>query len=521
MVKAPPAKWGLCSRTVIFDDTPETLAYWKDLIAVGLASGSIITLDAITGIHTSVLTGHTGCIGSLAFSSDGLFLVSGSDDNTINLWDVQTGGVVKTFHGHTNSVLCVSISPDCTTIASGSRDNTVCLWHIQTGDCFCVIKGHNDHVNSVAFSPINPQLLMSASNDNTIRQWDINGHQIGPIYEGDHIAFSSDGTLFVSWGDKVASVQNSNSGQLITQLQAPGFNLQCCCFSPDGKFVAGGAGHTICLWDIASSDPLVKTYVGHTNNITSLIFSSSLLSSSKDRSTAFWQIGDLLVDPVTSDPDSTPPTADPVQFVSLQTNDGVAISRDLAGVVRTWDVSTGLCKALFYTPAKSTRQSDLQLIRGGLVVTWCNPLGIHIWSSKKGESQRLDVQVISQDIGLRISGDGAKVFLLDGEHIQAWSIQTGKVVGEVRLEGKTPFGPLIVDGSRVWVHHNNSETQGWDFGISGSTPTPLSSGPPDRPHLEFIEQPTGPPRVRNMVAEEDIFWLCGGYAKPPALQWDG
>jgi len=520
VVKAPPAKWGLCSRAVTFDRTPEALTYWKDVIAVGLASGNIITLDAITGIRTSVLAGHTGCVSSLMFSSDGVFLVSGSDDGTINLWDVQTGGVVKTFHGHTSSVLCVSISPDCTTIASGSRDSTIHLWNIQTGDCLCVMKGHNDCVNSVIFSLTNSQLLISASNDNTIRQWDMNGHQTGPIYKGDHVAFSSDGSLFVSWEGKVALVQNSDSGQLIAQLQAPSYNLQCCCFSPDGKFVAGGAGHTICLWDIASSDPhLVKTYDGHTNNITSLIFSSSLLSSSKDKSTAFWQIGDLLVDPAVADPDSTPPATDPVQFVSLQTNDGVAISRDSAGVVRTWDVSTGLCKALFNTTAKSTRQSDLQLISGGLVVTWCDPLGIHVWGSNEGESKKLDVQVVSQDIGLRMSGDGSKVFLQDSEKIQVWSAKTGEIMGEVRLKGKKPFGPLIVDGSRVWVCSNNLQTQGWDFGFQVQPPFHCPVAPQIDPVWSLLSNPLAHLELRIQLLKKIFFGYVVGMQN--LLQYSG
>ena len=161
-------------------------------------SGDIIILDAITGVHISVLPCHTKGVFSLAFSLDGTFLVSGSNDKTFNLWNIQTGGVIKTFHGHTDLVWSVSISPDCTMIASGSSDHTIQLWDAQTGECCCVIDRPNAVVNSVSFSPTNPKLLISASEDNTIQQWDVDGHQIGSTYEGNHVAFSSDGTHFVT-----------------------------------------------------------------------------------------------------------------------------------------------------------------------------------------------------------------------------------------------------------------------------------------------------------------------------------
>ena len=85
----------------------------------------------------SVLSKHTGLVISLAFSSDGIFLVSGGNDGSVNLWDMQTGGVVNTFSGHTSYIFSVSVSPDCTMIASGSWDGTIQLWSTQTGVSLC------------------------------------------------------------------------------------------------------------------------------------------------------------------------------------------------------------------------------------------------------------------------------------------------------------------------------------------------------------------------------------------------
>jgi len=131
VVKGTLAEWGACSRTISLDSIPMSLAYQKGAFAVGLYSGGIAVLDAITGSHVALLSGHTDSVRSLTFSLDGIFLVSGGDDNDVKLWDVQTGGVVRAFCGHTYHVLSVSISPDRTTIASGSRDRTTRLWHVQ------------------------------------------------------------------------------------------------------------------------------------------------------------------------------------------------------------------------------------------------------------------------------------------------------------------------------------------------------------------------------------------------------
>jgi WD40 repeat protein len=258
------------------------LSYWNNTIAVGSRDRDIIILDAITGSQTAILSGHTDDVNCLTFSSDGKSLVSGSDDKTVKLWDMQTGGVVKTFCGHTNWVWSVSISADCTRIASGSGDNTTRLWDIQTGECFCTIE-QQDIVHHVSFSPADPQYIVSISGSK-VWQWDVNGHQISPTCNGSHIAFSPDHTQFALCNKKVVTVQNSDSRATVAEFQVVNDDdIQYCCFSPDGRLIAAAAGRAIHVWDITNSDPYpIETLVGHTDDITSLVFSSpfSLISAS-------------------------------------------------------------------------------------------------------------------------------------------------------------------------------------------------------------------------------------------------
>jgi WD40 repeat protein len=526
VVKGLPVGWETSSRTVTVDSIPQALACWKDIIAVGLRSGDIITLDAVTGSQVVVLSGHTGWVTSVTFSSDGMSLVSGGWDKTIKLWDVQTGGAIKTFCGHTDWVNSVSISFNCTTIASGSDDWTVHMWDIQTGECCCVIK-HGGRVMCVSFSPTNPKHLISISGD-IVQQWGADGHQIEPAYEGTHAAFSLDGTRLALCGEKVTTIQNSNSGAIV--VKCPTNNgPRHCCFSPNGKLVAVAAGSTAYVWDITGSDPhLIETFIGHTQEITSLTFSSSssLISASDDQSVKFWQIGSSSMDLATSDPKSTPLTSAPIQSVSLQAENGIAISSDSDGVVKTWDLSTGLCKASIQTPAKGGTLRDVKMIDGRLIVVWHE--GMHdicIWDSEKEKLLHRVTPTWVGARGLRISGDGSKIFCMTWRFVQGWSMLTREAVGEVEVGQDSYLNPLHAKSSRIWVDIHDSPTQGWDFGISGSPPILLSNTSSERPQLHFICSingwNNGPFRIEDTVTGEVVFQLPGRYARPHDVRWDG
>jgi len=107
------------------------------------------------------------------------------------------------------------------------------------------------------------------------------------------------------------------------------------------------------------------------------------------------------------------PTSTPIKSVKLQTNDDIALSGDLAGVVRSWDILTGLCKATFHTPAKNLSWGDMQLVNNQLILVWCPDRYLHIWSTEKGGSpQVVDAPWESWTMRPKISGDGSKVFFL-------------------------------------------------------------------------------------------------------------
>ena len=532
VVKGLPTEWGVCSRTVYLSSYAWTLSYHDGTIAVGCKHGDIIILNSTTGIQKAVLSGHTDEVICVEFSSDGTLLVSGSHDRTVKLWDMQTGGVVRTFSGHTGRVRCVSISVDCTKIVSGSHDQTICLWDIQTGQCCCTMKGLKT-ARQISFSPTNPQYFISIFLDHMnvgkIWQWDTDGHQIKPPHDGSGVAFSPNGTQFVSHHKAAVTVWDVNSGAIMSTFHVGDDNTRCCCFSPDGRLVAVAASNSIYVWNVTSSKPcFVRSFVGHTNKVISIAFSSpsTLISASFDGSIKFWQVYTSSAEPATTSPESTPPTLPLISSISLQARDGVAISSDAAGVIKTWDIPINFHEISTQSLAKDPRYGDTKLVNSRLIFVWYIGEMLNVWNAEKGEFiMQLHIPE-HNTIDLRISGDGSKIFHIHSEFIQAWDIWTGATMSTGKHKGFTSVELFAVDGSRVWIEYTSGlmierRSTGWDFGGLDQSPVRLNTSPPPRLDLSSTKRwDTNLCRILDLVTGKVVFQLPAQFGRPVDVKWN-
>ncbi len=118
------------------------------------------------------LSGHSSSVNAVAVSADGRKVVSGSGDETVKIWDAESGEELCTLSGHSDVVTAVAVSADGRKVVSGSGDETVKIWDAESGEELCTLSGHSDVVTAVAVSA-DGRKVVSGSYDNTVKIWDM------------------------------------------------------------------------------------------------------------------------------------------------------------------------------------------------------------------------------------------------------------------------------------------------------------------------------------------------------------
>ena len=255
------------------------------------------------------LIGHSDWIRAIAFSTNGKYLVSGSNDRTVRLWDLQTGQLIRLLKGHKQRVKCIQISENGKLIISASADNTLKIWEIATGNCIRTIKTSQHSKTVLNAIAINSDLSIiatgSTSRQGTIKLW------------------------------------NWKTGEMIDAVKAASSGIRSLAMSPDGKIlVSGSAGKTIKIWYLSPKldQPEHIISYAHLSDVLSLaIHGQTLVSGGEDRTIKLWSLATAQK----QQPHILKGHAGSVWSVAISPDGTKIASASGDYTVKIWDIQTG------------------------------------------------------------------------------------------------------------------------------------------------------------------------------------
>jgi len=179
-------------------------------------------------VEVVVQRGHNAAIKAIAFTNSGKYLLTGSRDKTMKLWEVETGRELITYFGHESTINDISVSGDDKFILTSSADKTARLWELKTGELIKTFTGHSDILTAVSFVPGQSQFI-SAGYDNEAFLWDIESSEIIRRFKvnpekglgyGINVDVSPDGKIAVFGNDnRAATIYDIATGEFLEEFK--------------------------------------------------------------------------------------------------------------------------------------------------------------------------------------------------------------------------------------------------------------------------------------------------------------
>ncbi len=332
-------------------------------IAAVTADNLLHLWNATTRRPIEVLEGHEAALTDVAYSPDGRFLATTSDDGAVILREAASNTIIQSinpdFAGEVVSededeeiefsATAVTFSPvnennqtsEFVTAAFGN--GVILIWQTGSWTELTTLSGHANRINEIAFSP-NSQLLGSASNDNTAKVYDVATGQAIFTLSGHTGAISSiaftpdDNTIITTSKDGTTRLWNDEAGLTPDILTGHRDTIRALDFNANGTRIAsGGVGQIVYIWDTGNNE-IIDRLIEHTSTINDVAFhptNENLLATVGNDTRAYlWDLntGEVLEPPMDHDANVT--------AVIFNPDGSTLITGSADGLITLWDTET-------------------------------------------------------------------------------------------------------------------------------------------------------------------------------------
>lgn len=387
---------------------------WK---GIPLLSNQIKAVNRSQGTSTisntlrTTLKGHALRVSTVAITADSNTIVSGSEDNTIKIWDSKSGSLKRTLNGHTASVTYLKITPDSNYLVSADFQNAVRIWNMQTGKLIREIQNYN----LINFFQIieNGQTLVLNGDSKTIKNTET---KVDGNYSFPSQPESTKGLINV-YDLKTGTLKN----QLAYEKPSTQFTYQT---SPSCNFfITGDSIGRLNIWNFKSG-ALQKTLTGHYSEIKS---------------------------------------------IAISPDEKTIVSTDANGIIKIWDSRSGTIKSTF--TGHNLRAYDFVRIiitNNNTLVTWtyynnydpAKENDIKIWNLQNGELRYVikptkikikDSYFDNKFDSVKVSLDSKNLITQSQSGVETWELATGLLKNTIKPEGNflaiSPNGETLTAGN--------------------------------------------------------------------------
>jgi len=437
--------------------------------------------DLSFGEEVATLKGHTSWVTAVAVTPDGTRAVSASNDKTLRVWDLSSGKTVATLVGHKGSVTAVAVTPDGTRAVSGSGDKTLRVWDLSSGKTVVTLAGHIGWIEAVAVTPDGTRAV-SASVDRTLRVWDLVSAKpvaslAGHSKSVNGVAVTPDGTRAVSGsGDKTLRVWDLSSGKEIGILEGHTDWVNSVTVTPDCTRVVSASGDkTLRVWDL-SSGKTVATLVGHSNSVNGVAVTpdgTRAVSGSGDKTLRVWDLSSRKA------LDTLAGHTDWISAVAVTPDGTRAVSTLDEKTLSIWDLSSGkqvaTLAAHFFLNPRYIADAVAVTPDGTRAVLGSRNDRLYVWDLSSGKIVGTLVGHTGWVNAVAVTPDGTRAVSasLDGT-LRVWNLSSGKTVAILVGHSNSVNGVMVTpDGTRAVSGSGDKTHRVWDLS-SGKLVTTLA-----------------------------------------------